>query len=261
MLGAIVGDIVGSPFEFANTKNFWNSPLFTPGCEFTDDTICTVAVADALLTGETFGEALRRWCLRFPHPKGGYGVSFNEWLHSDCPVPYNSWGNGVAMRVSPCGWAFSSEAETLRAALESAAPTHNHVEGLIGASCVARAIFRLRTDKYAPFSYDPVATLAEECYGDDCWAHLPARGVFDETCRGCVPLAFHICGRSADFESALRHTVEYGGDTDTLCAIVGSLAEARWGIPAAIREKALSYLPNKMLDVVVEFEKRFCHEV
>lgn len=257
MLGAIIGDIVGSPFEFANVTKFRNTPLFTPGCEFTDDTICTVAVAEALLTGEPFGEALRRWCLRYHNPKGGYGGSFKAWLHSDYPVPYNSWGNGAAMRVSPCGWAFNSEAETLRAALASAAPTHNHVEGLIGASCVARAIFRLRTDHYPSFHNGTVANLVEECYGEDWWAHLPARGVFDETCQGCVPLAFNICDKSADFESALRHAVEYGGDTDTLCAIVGSLAEARWGIPVEIREKSLSYLPNEMLNVIVEFEKRY----
>ena len=261
MLGAIIGDIVGSPFEFANIKTFRKQPLFSPGCEFTDDTICTIAVAEALLTGEPFGEALRRWCLKYPHPMGGYGGSFNAWLHSDYPVPYNSWGNGAAMRVSPCGWAFDSEAETLRAALASAAPTHNHVEGLIGASVVARAIYRLRTNRLPSFISGSVAELVEQSYGDDWAMSLPPRGVFDETCQGCVPLAFRICAQSADFESALRHAVEYGGDSDTLCAIVGSLAEARWGIPAPIRDKALSLLPAEMVNVIVEFKSRFGYEV
>ncbi len=218
MLGAIIGDIVGSPFEFANVKTFRLKSLFTPGCEFTDDTICTIAVADALLTGESFGSALQRWCRKYPNPKGGYGGSFNAWLHASCPMPYNSWGNGAAMRVSPVGWAFKSEAETLRAALASAAPTHNHVEGLIGASVVARAIFRLRVDGV-------IGDLVDETYGTH--PVLPAPGVFDDTCQGCVPLAFAICSESSSFEDALRRAIVYGGDTDTLCSIVGSFAEAR----------------------------------
>lgn len=260
MIGAIIGDIVGSPFEFANIKSFRNRPLFSPDCEYTDDTICTIAVADALLTGEPFGEALRRWCRKYPNPMGGYGGSFREWLYSDYPVPYNSWGNGAAMRVSPCGWAFGSEAETLRAALASAAPTHNHVEGLIGAAAVAQAIYRLRTEPRPSFASDPIAKLMEQYYGQDWAMHLPARGVFDETCQGCVPLAFRICMDSTDFESALRHAVEHGGDSDTLCAIVGSLAEARWGIPHDIKKRALSMLPSEMVDVIVEFSKRFGYE-
>lgn len=261
MLGAIIGDIVGSPFEFANVTAFRNKSLFTPGCEFTDDTICTIAVADALLTGERFGSALQRWGRKYPNPKGAYGGSFNAWLHTMNPEPYNSWGNGAAMRVSPCGWAFDSEAETLRAALASAAPTHNHVEGLIGASVVAKAIYRLRTERQSSFISGSVADLVNQSYGKDWMRNLPPRGVFDETCQGCVPLAFYICRKSADFESALRYAVEYGGDSDTLCAIVGSLAEARWGIPEEIRKKALSMLLHDMLDVIVEFSKRFGYEI
>lgn len=261
MLGTIIGDIVGSPFEFANVTTFRNKSLFSSVCEFTDDTICTIAVADALLSGEPFGEALRRWCLKYPNPKGGYGGSFNAWLHSDCPMPYNSWGNGAAMRVSPCGWAFGSEAETLRAAIASASPTHNHVEGIIGASVVACAIFRLRTERLPSFISGSVADLVECSYGEDWAINLPARGVFDETCQGCVPLAFRICMDSADFESALRHAVVYGGDSDTLCAIVGSLAEARWGIPHDIKKRALSMLPSEMVDVLVKFKFKFGYEL
>lgn len=260
MLGAIIGDIVGSPYEFANTSNP-RLPLFSKESSFTDDTVCTIAVADALVRGTDFGETLREWCLRYPNPKGGYGGSFNAWLHSENPQPYNSFGNGAAMRVSPCAWAAKSEAETMRLAMASAAPTHNHVEGLIGASVVARGIYRLRTGRLPSFISGSVADLVEQSYGEDWVMHLPPRGVFDETCQGCVPLAFRICMDSADFESALRHAVEYGGDSDTLCAIVGSLAEARWGIPVSIKKKALSLLPDDMRAVIDEFSKRFCYEI
>ncbi len=259
MLGAIIGDIVGSPYEFNNTSNP-RFHLFGKGSEFTDDTICTIAVADALLTGESFGSALRRWCLKYPNPKGAYGGSFNAWLHAANPMPYNSWGNGAAMRVSPVGWAFKTEAETLRAALASAAPTHNHVEGLIGASVVARAIYLLRTMNHPSFLNGEVVNLVASHYGEHWSMRVPPRGVFDETCQGCVPLAFLICAESDSFEDAIRKAVLYGGDSDTLAAIVGSLAEARWGIPAEIRDEALSMLPNEMLNVIVEFSKRFDYE-
>lgn len=259
MLGAIIGDIVGSPYEFANTSNP-RFPLFSKRSSFTDDTICTIAVADALVSGEDFGSALQRWGRKYPNPMGGYGGSFNAWLHAINPMPYNSWGNGAAMRVSPVGWAFNSEAETLRAALASAAPTHNHVEGLIGASVVARAIFQLRTMNRPLFLSGEVSALVAASYGEDWEYHLPARGVFDETCQGCVPLAFHILLQSAGFEDAIRKAVLWGGDSDTLAAIVGSLAEARWGIPAEIREKALSMLPAEMVDVILKFKSKFGYE-
>lgn len=256
MLGAIIGDIAGSPYEFANTSNP-RFPLFSKRSSFTDDTICTVAVADALVSGEDFGSALQRWGRKYPNPMGGYGGSFNAWLHAINPMPYNSWGNGAAMRVSPVGWAFKSEAETLRAALASAAPTHNHVEGLIGASVVARAIYLLRTMNRPSFCCGKVYDLMVSCYGEQWDLHIPAHGVFDETCQGCVPLAFYICSNAFSFEDAIRRAILYGGDSDTLAAIVGSLAEARWGIPDDIREKALSMLPAEMLDVIVKFEHRY----
>lgn len=256
MLGAIIGDIVGSPYEFNNTSNP-RFPLFSERSSYTDDTICTVAIADAILRGLDFGYALRLWCLRYPNPMGAYGGSFNAWLHSSNPKPYNSFGNGAAMRVSPCGWAFDSEAETLRAALESAAPTHNHIEGLIGASVVARAIYLLRTQRHSSFNSGEVYALLVTHYGDNWCKRVPAPGYFDETCQGCVPLAFSICMRASDFESAIRKAVAYGGDSDTLAAIVGSLAEARWGIPEGIRNEAMSYLPEEMKEVVEKFEKTY----
>ena len=260
MLGAIIGDIVGSPYEFNNTSNP-RFPLFGKESEFTDDTVCTIAVADALLTGESFGSALQRWGRKYPNPKGAYGGSFNAWLHTDNPMPYNSWGNGAAMRVSPVGWAFNSEAETLRAALASAKPTHDHVEGLIGASIVARAIYLLRTMPRSSFLNGEVAALVEASYGKDWAMRVPPRGVFDEMCQGCVPLAFLICSESDSFEGAIRRAVLYGGDSDTLAAIVGSLAEARWGIPIELREKALELLPADMRAVIDQFSITFGYEL
>lgn len=259
MLGAIIGDIVGSPYEFANTKNK-DFPLFSEASDFTDDTICTIAVADALISEKPFDVSLREWCLRYLNPKGAYGGSFSAWLRSPNPQPYDSWGNGAAMRVSPCGWAFSSERQTVRAAYASAEVTHNHPEGLAGACCVANAIFKLRTDRSLSFSSHKIRSLVEAFYGNDWRSRIPAPGVFDESCQGCVPLAFHICSKSKNFEDAIRRAVLYGGDTDTVGAIVGSLAEAHWGIPAEIKEKALSYLPNDMLEVLVKFKNRFGYE-
>ena len=259
MLGAIIGDIVGSPYEFANTSNP-RFPLFGKGCDFTDDTICTVAVADAILRGSDFGGTLREWCIRYPNPMGAYGGSFNAWLHSANPQPYNSWGNGAAMRVAAVGWAFNSEAETIRAAMASAAPTHNHVEGLIGASVVARAIFRLRTEPYPSFVNGSIPEMLVYEYGEYWYKRVPAPGVFDETCQGCVPLAFLICSKSNFFQDAIRKAVLYGGDSDTLGAIVGSLAEARWQIPEGMKQKALQMLPDDMLAVISEFKSRFGYE-
>lgn len=164
------------------------------------------------------------------------------------------------MRVSPCGWAFNTEAETLRAAMASAAPTHNHVEGLIGASVVARAIFRLRTMNNQSFGDKDISALVVASYGDDWEAHLPEPGIFDETCRGCVPLTFHICAQSSGFEDAIRRAVVYGGDSDTIAAIVGSLAETCWGIPETIRGEALALLPTEMLTVIEDFSKKFGYE-
>ena len=252
MLGAIIGDIVGSPYEFANTSNP-RFPLFSKGGSFTDDTISTIAVADALVRGSDFGETLREWCLRYPNPQGGYGCSFNAWLHSENPQPYNSFGNGAAMRVSPCAWAAKSEAEAMRLALASALPTHNHPEGLVGANTIALAIYQLRVDRW-----ESVASIFDSAYGVN--PTLPAPGIFDETCQGCVPLAFAICSQSCGFEDAIRRTVLYGGDSDTLAALVGSLAEARWGISAEIRELVLSMLPAEMVDVILKFKSKFGYE-
>lgn len=258
MIGAIIGDIVGSRFEFNNT-NKSDFTLFTKDCDFTDDTICTVAVADAILHNKTFEDALREWCHKYPNPMGAYGGSFNAWLQSNDPRPYNSFGNGSAMRVSPCARAARSDAEAIRLAIASASCTHNHTEGIIGAVATALVIRALACDFGEPQLTAQVnaETVISTYYGEDWYQHLPAPGVFDVTCQGCVPLAFYIVDNSSCFEVAIREAVAYGGDSDTLAAIVGSMAEALFGIPIDLIDSALAYLPEEMRVIVKEFYDKY----
>ena len=252
MIGAIIGDIVGSDYEFNNTSDY-NFPLFKEGCDFTDDTICTVAVADAILNKLDYQTAMRKWCRQFPHPKGEYGSYFLNWVMRPDPYPYNSFGNGSAMRVSPVAWLFGNEQEVREQAEASAAITHNHPEGIKGAVAIAVAIFRMRTAEKKEsriFEY-----VAKEFYGEDVFNNLPERGYFDVTCQGCVPLALYLASLASDFEDAIRLTVAYGGDSDTLGAIVGSLAEAQYPIPETLKLKARTYLPDGMIGILNQFEE------
>lgn len=267
MIGAIIGDIVGSKYEFNNTFDY-NFKLFDKGCNFTDDTICTIAIADAIVQARDgkpiasdFRYSLLKWCRRYPHPMGGYGSSFSKWLACKHPQPYNSFGNGAAMRVSPVGFAYSITPTTIREAMESAKVSHNHMEGLIGASVVALAISKminirnLRDDSIKPKAilYD----IIEEYYGFNWEMNIPPKGMFDETCQGCVPLAFKICIESNSFEDAIRRAISYGGDSDTLGAIVGGLAQAAYGVPIELKQMALSYLPLEMIEVYNKFEEKY----
>lgn len=253
MIGAIIGDIVGSDYEFNNTSDY-NFPLFKEGSDFTDDTICTVAVADAILNKLDYQTAMRNWCRQYPHPKGEYGSYFLNWVMRPDPYPYNSFGNGSAMRVSPVAWLFDDEQEVREQAEASAAITHNHPEGIKGAVAIAVAILRMRkAEKKDSRIYEDVA---KEFYGEDVFTNLPKRGYFDVTCQGCVPLAFYLASLASDFEDALRLTVAYGGDSDTLGAIVGSLAEAQYSIPEDMISKAKSFLPVGMLEILTQYEER-----
>lgn len=253
MIGAIIGDIAGSSYEFDNTSDY-NFPMFTDEKDFTDDTICTVAVADAILNHIDYQASLRRWCRKYPHPKGEYGSNFSNWVMCPDPYPYNSFGNGSAMRVSPIAWLFDNEQEVREQAKSSAAITHNHPEGIKGAVAIAVAIFRMRTA--ATKSSTIFENVAKEFYGDNIFSNLPERGFFDVTCQGCVPLSLFLASLATGFEDAIRLAVSYGGDTDTVGAIVGSLAEAQYAIPINMVNIAKSYLPQEMLDVVTKFEKQ-----
>ena len=261
MLGAIIGDIVGSRWEF-NPTNDYNFELFSEKNSFTDDTICTIAVADALLHGtDDFGKYIHDWCRRYPHPMGGYGGRFAQWVRSDDPRPYNSYGNGAAMRVSPVAMWFQDTNEAKFQAKRTAECTHNHPEGLKGASAIAEAINVAIHTCYGKDSGEQT-DLAQEIAIAAAYNHKynildikleDVQNKFDETCQGTVPVALWVISESNSFEDAIRRAVSLGADADTLGAIVGSIAEHIWGIPEEIKEKALCYLTNEMREVLDKF--------
>lgn len=247
MIGAIIGDIVGSRFEYNNTDKY-DFQMFAKESTFTDDTICTIAIADAINTGASYRDKLLQWCRAYPNPKGAYGGSFARWIASDNPQPYNSFGNGSAMRVSPVAWAFDDLDKVLEEAEKTAIVSHNHPEGVKGAVAVAHAIYYLRK------------THNQEIFENVMQSYYPQfmtaqyfSGVFDETCQGTVPLCLKIIRVSTSFEDAIRRAISFGGDSDTIGAIVGSMAEALWGVPKEISDKAFDLLPTDMLNVVGDF--------
>jgi ADP-ribosylglycohydrolase len=253
MKGAIIGDIVGSVYEFAaiKTKNF---PLFTDASSFTDDSIMTIAVADALMHNLSFTAAFKKYGQLFPDPMGGYGGRFGAWLTSESNAPYNSFGNGSAMRVSPVGFFFNTEAKVLAEAARSSAATHNHPEGIKGAEATALAIFLSRTGKTkseirqritAEFGYNLNFTIDS----------IRASYRFDETAQNTVPQAIVAFLDSTDFEDALRNAVSLGGDADTLACITGGIAEAFYKIiPPLMLAEYEARLPDDLKQIVAEFE-------
>ncbi len=250
MKGSIIGDIIGSRFEFNNTKSK-NFKLFTKECDFTDDTICTVAIMDAILSKTyDYKTYLLKWCRRYPNPKGAYGASFNRWLYSSDPRPYNSFGNGAAMRVAPVGWAFNVPGEAISHAIATANISHNHPEGIKGAIATVQAIVGLRAKKRREYTTEILHTFYDPTIKYNA-------GVFDETCQGTVPVALHIIATTNGFEEAIRETMAWGGDSDTLGAIVGGMAEALYGIPKEIECKAMEYLPSEMQNIVDKFYNKY----
>lgn len=262
MIGAIIGDIVGSRWEF-NPTNDYNFELFSKENGFTDDTICTVAVVDALLKGRNYGASIHEWCRRYPHPMGGYGGRFAQWVHNDNPQPYNSFGNGAAMRVSPVAWAYDERENALDAAKQTAECSHNHPDGIKGAQTVALAIFlalkeRMHCDR---LTSKQIINILDECvsfsgYNIDIRKE-DVQNRFDETCQGTVPVALWIIGQSQSFEDAIRKAISLGADADTLGAIVGSIAEVIWGIPEDYLEMSVRYLPSEMIQIVIDFYDKY----
>ena len=261
MLGAIIGDIVGSRWEF-NPTNDYDFEWLSDENGFTDDTICTVAVADALLQNRDFGESIHDWCNRYPHPMGSYGGRFAKWVHSDNPKPYNSFGNGSAMRVSPVAHWYENIDDVLDAAAATALPTHNHEEGIKGAQTVALAIFRALQFNHshyqeAPLHIDEILLECVEFSGYDI--NMPKSSVqnkFDETCQGTVPVALKIISMATNFEDAIRLAVSLGADADTLGAIVGSIAEAIWGVPYGTQLNIQGFIPMEMSHVLISFSNK-----
>ena len=252
MIGAIIGDIVGSRFEWDNhrSKDF---ELLTHKCFFTDDSVMSLAVCDALMRckadyGDLSEQAVRSMqSVGRPYPHCGYGGSFQRWMYSDNPKPYNSFGNGSAMRVSPVAWWFDNLDDVQREAEQTALPTHNHPEGIKGAVATASAIFIARKH-----GKDAMLESMKEFYPQ--WVNpAPGSNKFDETCQGTMPVVFGIINKANCFEEAIRYAIAVGGDSDTIGAIVGSIAEAIWGIPKAISDAALGFLPNLMASNIAKF--------
>jgi ADP-ribosyl-[dinitrogen reductase] hydrolase len=254
MLGAIIGDIIGSTYEFKNSDRYDFDP-FPAGSGFTDDTVLTAAIADAILTKRDYAETVREYALNYPGR--GYGGWFSQWIYMENPKPYHSYGNGSAMRVSPVGWAFDSLGETLEEAERSSSITHNHREGKKGAKVVAAAIFLARTghDKQEikkfiekSYSYNLNRTLAE----------IKPFYSFNETCQKTVPEALICFLESENFEDAIRKAIWLGGDSDTLACITGGIAEAFYKeIPEEWIEKSRSILDDRLNGLVDMFRKSF----
>ena len=261
MYGAILGDIIGSPFEFDRGDKTKNFDLFSKGCDFTDDSVMTIAVGEALLavgpeaTVKEIEEAvvtnMQDWGKRYPY--AGYGGRFRYWLRERNPKPYGSYGNGSAMRVSAAGWLYDSLERTREVARATANVTHNHPEGIKGAEATASAIYMARNGSSKEeikeyiereFHYNLDRTLDEIRPG----YHM------DETCQRTVPEAIIAFLESKDFEDAIRNAVSLGGDTDTLGAITGSIAEAFYGIPAVLLAECRNRIAEGLMtDVLDEF--------
>lgn len=254
MIGAIAGDIIGSVYEYyqIKTKDF---PLFHPQCVFTDDTVLTVAIAEAVLSGRPYLDALREIGRRYPG--AGYGGFFLSWLHADNPRPYNSWGNGSAMRVSPVGVAFDTKEDVLREAKATAEITHNHPEGIKGAQATALAAFRARSGA----AKVEIRQEIEDLFGYDLDRTVdgirPAYG-FDVSCQGTVPEAIVAFLDSESWEDAVRNAISLGGDSDTLACITGGVAEAFYGpVPQSVRQKVGEILTVDLWEITERFTSKY----
>ena len=263
MLGAIIGDMIGSPYEFDRGEKTKDFPLWIKSSEFTDDTVLTIAVAQALMDVEsgtksdisaTVQASMQKWANKYPN--AGYGRMFIKWLSSRYPKPYGSFGNGSAMRVSSVGFMYNDLDITLEAAALTAMVTHDHPEGIKGAQATASAIFLARTGS----TKSEIKSFIEKTFGYDlsrtCDKIRPTYH-HDETCQQTVPEAITAFLEGKSFEDVIRTAVSLGGDCDTLTCIAGGIAEAFYGIPEDIKYECRKRLPKEMLDVVDRAYKNF----
>ncbi|MTB51938.1 ADP-ribosylglycohydrolase family protein [Lewinella sp. W8] len=252
MKGAILGDIIGSRFERSGIKTT-EFDLFTVECSFTDDTVLTVAIAAAILGQKDYAETVQEYALRYPD--AGYGGTFKQWMRGDILGPYNSWGNGSAMRVSPVGWLFNDLESVRREARATAAITHDHPEGIKGAEAIAAAIFLLRQGA----EKEDVRQYVQETFGYNLRRtveEIRPGYAFDVSCQGSVPESIIAFLDSKDLVDAIRLAISLGGDTDTQAAMAASLAEPFYGgIPPALEEVMVAFLPNEFVDVTHHFER------
>jgi ADP-ribosylglycohydrolase len=254
MLGAIAGDVIGSVHEYRGTKST-DFELFAARCRFTDDTVLTVAVADCLMNGREYVDAFHDYFLAYPD--AGYGARFFHWASSGSRSPYNSWGNGSAMRVAPVGYALDSLDDVLIHAARCAEVTHNHPEGVKGAQATAAAVFMARSGD----TKRNMKRSLEQMFGYDLHRRLEdirPTYRFDESCQGTVPQALIAFLESSDYEDAVRNAVSLGGDADTLACIAGAVAEAHYGgVPPVIASQTLAVLDDRLRSVVVKFRERY----
>lgn len=254
MLGAVIGDIVGSVYEWNNVKTKAFGPLFHENAFYTDDTICTIAVADALVNDRHPGAALMDWGRRY-FDNGGWGGMFSRWLARGEVEPYNSYGNGAAMRVSPAGLLANSVDEALELAKAVTEVTHNHPEGIKGGQATALAIFLAR-QRFTPAN---IKVAINERFGYDLERtpdDIRPTYRFNETCQETVPQALVCALTATDFEDAIRNAISIGGDSDTVAAITGGVAEALFGVPEDLAAIGWSYLPQDMrLTLTVLYQK------
>jgi ADP-ribosylglycohydrolase len=257
MKGVIIGDIVGSIYEFDKYRAE-DFPLFREDCFFTDDTVMTIAVAEALMNtrGDSDVQILAALTEKMQfygrrYPNRGYGARFGEWINSDTPRPYGSWGNGAPMRCSAAGWLASSVEEARHLGSLTAMPTHNHPEGIKAAALTAELIFRARKG-------EDIAALRERAareYNLPEIDKIRSTYRFDVSSQGTMPVALSAFFESTSFEGAIRKAISAGGDSDTIAAIAGGIAEAYYGVPDSIWQQAAGYLDPKLLAVVEEFYK------
>ncbi len=254
MLGAIAGDVIGSVHERARTKTKI-FPLLTPKSRFTDDTVLTVAVAECLLRGREYVEAFHDYFETYP--TAGYGGIFFSWASSKRREPYNSWGNGSAMRVSPIAYAAATLEEVLEQAKHCAEVTHNHQQGIRGAQAVAAAVFLAHTGS----SKEQIRQYVEEQFGyflDETLDQLRPTYPFDVSCQGSVPQSILAFLESSGFEDAIRNAISLGGDADTMACIAGAIAEAYYGgVPEEIAVPILERLDDRLRSVVHEFRQQY----
>ncbi len=255
MLGAIAGDIIGSVHEFMGIKTI-DFPLFCDNSDFTDDSVLTIALADAILNACDYSELMKNYYFRYPGR--GYGGMFHEWASSADSDPYNSWGNGAAMRISPAGWAYDSLEATLDHAAKFTEVTHNHPEGIKGAQATAAAICLARIGNSKEVIREFIATRFEYDLARTCDEIRPSYS-FNESCQRTVPEAIIAFLDSTDYENAIRLAISLGGDADTLACITGGIAEAFYGgVPPAIAAAALSFLDDPLREITMEFHQRYC---
>jgi ADP-ribosylglycohydrolase len=255
MLGAIAGDIIGSVWE-GRLHNRSDAPLFTPRSTFTDDTVCTIAVADWILggAGDDLATIMRGWVRRYPG--AGYGRFFVDWAISDADGPYGSWGNGGAMRAAPCGWAGRDESEVLDLAARSARITHDHPEGVKGAQAVALAVFLARGGAGS----DVVRGRISGRFGYDLTRspdEIRPTHNFDVSAAGTLPVALSCALHARDFEDTMRNAIWLGGDTDTIACISGAVAEALLELPPEVKGEASKRLDRPLRAVADQFAARY----